>query len=266
MRKSEGNLFWVSYADLMTALFIVMLALFILSYKLFKDKADIVAARDVELELIEDRLNAKERAILQLQSKLSVEEMNAASLIEELNLEKARLVVMEAEYLKLREILKAIEKLDQRYFVYQPEYKRHVLRRQVQFPKGSAVINADYQAELRAAGQELLRLVNEIELEGTNIKYLLVIEGQASADNYSRNYELSYERALSLSRLWKNQGINFDPNRVEVIISGSGEGGVGRNTDNEALNQRFLIQIIPKIGELKDIPPRAESEPDSLNN
>ena len=266
MRKSEGNLFWVSYADLMTALFIVMLTLFILSYKLFKDKEDIVIAREAKLEMVEDRLNAQEQSILQLQSALSAEEMNAAALIEDLNNEKARLVVMEVEYLKLREILKAIEKLDQRYFVYQPEYKRHVLKRQVQFPKGSAAINDSYQTELRNAGQELLRLVNEIELEGTNIKYLLVIEGQSSSDSYSRNYELSYERALSLFRLWKTQGIEFDPNRVEVIISGSGEGGVGRNMTNEALNQRFLIQIIPKIGELKDIPKRPEAILDSLGN
>ena len=37
------------------------------------------------------------------------------------------------------------------------------------------------------------------------------------------------------------------------MISGSGEGGAGRDPIDEEKNQRFLIQIIPKIGELKAI-------------
>ena len=68
----------------------------------------------------------------------------------------------------------------------------------------------------------------------------------------ARNYELSYERALSLySACGRRKDSTFDPNRVEVMISGSGEGGVGRDMIDETKNQRFLIQIIPKIGELK---------------
>jgi outer membrane protein OmpA-like peptidoglycan-associated protein len=262
MRNESRNrhLFWVSYADLMTALFIVTLSLFVLSYKLFKDKEDVVIAKEKELSILADQLNAKEQAILSLQSKLDENEMQALSLIEELNSEQARLLVMEEEYRKLREIQKAIEKLDPNYFAYQPEYKRHILRKQVQFPAGQSVIKPQYQADLVNAGRELERLVKEINLEGTNIKYLLVIEGQASLDNYERNFELSYERALALQRLWQEQGITFDPNRVELIIAGSGTGGVGRVEGDEKKNQRFLIQIIPKIGELREIPEAKASE------
>jgi flagellar motor protein MotB len=75
---------------------------------------------------------------------------------------------------------------------------------------------------------------------------LLVIEGQASKDNYSRNYELSYERALALRRLWSDNNIDFG-NNCEVLISGSGIGGSMRENE-ERLNQRFLIHIVPKPG------------------
>ncbi len=47
-----------------------------------------------------------------------------------------------------------------------------------------------------------------------HIKYLVVIEGQASADGYDanmyyNNYVLSYQRALELHRYWKKSGIDF---------------------------------------------------------
>ena len=256
MRKSEkkdsSRLFWVSYADLMTALFIVALALFVLSYKMFKLREAALVTTEEELRVRSLELDKQSMALEELTRRLSEEEMYASTLIQELNDERARLLVMEVEYKKLREIQKAIEKLDSRYFVYQPEYKRHVLRSQVQFDKGKSEIKDNYRDMLIEAGRALKDLVDQLEPDD-NIKYLLVIEGMASRDNYTRNYELSYERALSLYRLWANEGITFDQNRYEIMISGSGEGGVGRNRVDEANNQRFLIQIIPKIGELKAI-------------
>ncbi len=252
MKKDSSRLFWVSYADLMTALFIVALALFVLSYKMFKMRAETLETTEEELRVRSLELNQQSQALEELKRRLSEEEMYASSLIQELNEEKARLIVMEEEYKKLQEIQKAIESLDPRYFVYQPAYKRHVLRAQVQFPKGQSNIPNTYEQTLIEAGRALEGLVQKLE-PNDNVKYLLVIEGMASRDSYSRNYELSYERALSLFRLWEEKGLQFDPGRVEVMISGSGEGGVGRNPLDESKNQRFLIQIIPKIGELKAI-------------
>ncbi|MDX2246010.1 MAG: OmpA family protein [Bacteroidia bacterium] len=252
MKYDSSKLFWVSYADLMTALFIIVLALFILSYKMFKMRADALLLTEEELRVRSLELDLQSQALEDLQRRLSEEELHASSLIQELNNERARLLVMEDEYKKLQEIQKSIEKLDPRYFVYQPLYKRHVLRAQVQFPKGKSDIAESYKSTLVEAGKALKGLVDLLE-PNDNIKYLLVIEGMASSDAYTRNYELSYERALSLFRLWEKEGISFDPNRVEVMISGSGEGGVGRDKADEVKNQRFLIQIIPKIGELKGI-------------
>lgn len=252
MKRDSSRLFWVSYADLMTALFIIALALFVLSYKMFKVRADALQTTEEELRVRSLELDAQSQALEDLRRRLSEEELYASSLIEELNEERARLIVMEEEYKKLQEIQKAIESLDPRYFAYQPAYKRHVLRSQVQFPKGQSRIPDRYDATLVEAGKALQSLVQTLD-PNDNVKYLLVIEGMASRDSYSRNYELSYERALSLYRLWEQKGLDFDADRVEVMISGSGEGGVGRNPLDESKNQRFLIQIIPKIGELKAI-------------
>ena len=94
------------------------------------------------------------------------------------------------------------------------------------------------------------------------IQYLLIIEGQASRDNYPRNYELSYERAYSLKKFWekgdKEGGpIMFTDKDCEVLICGSGDGkqsgtGLMRET-NERLNQRFLIHILPKPGVIEQV-------------
>lgn len=253
MKKREsGRLFWISYADLMTALFIVSLALFVFAFKMFKIKESDVIDTAEELRARSLELDKQSQALEDLKRRLSEEEMYASSLIQQLNDERSRLIVMEEEYKKLQEIQKAIKNLDPRYFVYQPAYKRHVLRAQVQFAKGKSRVPATYHDMLINAGRALNQMITQLEPDD-NIKYLLVVEGMSSADQYSRNYELSYERALSLYRLWEKEGISFDPDRVEVMISGSGEGGVGRDAYDEVKNQRFLIQIIPKIGELKGL-------------
>lgn len=269
MKHDSGNLFWVSYADLMTALFIIVLALFVLSYKMFKVRETALTETEAQLRLRsleidrqrEDmealrvrslRLDEQTLAFDQLKKRLSEEELLAGSLIDELNRERNRLSVMENEYKKLREIQRAIENLDNRYFAYQPDYKRHVLRGRVQFAKGESKIEPYYRKMLIESGRALQKLIGRLNPDD-NIHYLLVIEGMASRDAYTRNYELSYERALSLLRLWEEEGLYFDPERVEVMIAGSGEGGVGRDIHDEQKNQRFLIQIIPKIGELKAI-------------
>lgn len=110
-----------------------------------------------------------------------------------------------------------------------------------------------------------------------NIKFLVVIEGQASKisfniDDWQNNYTLSYLRARFLNEFWKQNNIDLASiPRCELIISGSGEGGVPRVipdvvelrnkaadtkeyvklwNDEEGKNQRFLIHIVPVIGNI----------------
>lgn len=146
---------------------------------------------------------------------------------------------------------KSVEALPKEYFKFEPKYKRFELIKNVSFQPGSSDIDpADYDY-LTKVGESIVSLINKLKEDKDNhgkIKYLIIIEGQASKDNYFDNYGLSYRRAKSLYDFWVLKNIIFDPEICEIHISGSGIGGVGREKD-ENLNMRFLIQIIPKIAE-----------------
>jgi len=153
------------------------------------------------------------------------------------------------EFEKIEEIKKAINEIDPSYFEYNEKYKKHVLKIKVNFYAGQSniyAIDGHTQNELLKAGKIIQQSIEKISKENPEIQYLLIIEGQSSKDYYEKNYELSYERALALSRFWKNFGIDFGKN-CEVLISGSGTEGSMRDA-LETNNQRFLIHIIPKTG------------------
>ncbi|MEX2568551.1 MAG: hypothetical protein WD431_21600 [Cyclobacteriaceae bacterium] len=148
---------------------------------------------------------------------------------------------------KIKEIEEAVNRIDSSYFDYNNIYKKHILKIKVNFPIGVSdmtIVDNYTQNELKRAGRSIQNSLNKINQEYPDIQYLLVIEGQASKDSYFNNYELSYERALALSRFWGD--IDFGKN-CEVLISGSGTGGTLRESE-EHLNQRFLIHIVPKPG------------------
>jgi outer membrane protein OmpA-like peptidoglycan-associated protein len=156
-----------------------------------------------------------------------------------------------AKWEKIKEVEESVQKLeDRKYFVYQPQFKRHVFSQEVLFETGKADIVPEYHEFLRSAGQRIESLVDDLRSQaGVNIKYVLIIEGMASDDGFPGNYELSYRRALALYNFWQASGIQFDTSVCEVIISGSGTGGVGRYpAQEERKNQRFLIQMLPKVG------------------
>jgi outer membrane protein OmpA-like peptidoglycan-associated protein len=156
------------------------------------------------------------------------------------------------EFEKIEEIKKSLNNIDSTYFAYNADYKKHILKIRVNFPTGkSEISHIDYntQQALQEAGRAVKNQIDEVTRTNPEIQYLLIIEGQASKDNYTYNYELSYERALALSRFWQKSGIDFGKN-CEVLISGSGTGGSMRSTI-ESENQRFLIHIIPKTGEIE---------------
>lgn len=150
----------------------------------------------------------------------------------------------EKEMEKIREIEESIAAIDPKYFEYSAEHKKHILKIKVQFAKESADIPQSSREALIAAGRSIADFLQAKSSD--DIKYLLVIEGQSSTDNYPYNDELSYNRANALKHLWRQNGISFG-NKCEVIVSGSGTGGALRSPVNEE-NQRFLIHIIPKPG------------------
>ncbi len=208
--NTQGQTFWTSYADLMTSLFFVMLALYAVTFVVLKA-------------------------------------------------EQARYKADAEQLRKIREIEKALNGIAEKegYFKYNDEYKKHILTIEVKFKRGSSDINdiaEDKRSQLKEAGYIISQKIDSISRHEPDIKYLLIIEGQASRDLYNgheySNYVLSYNRALSLIRFWKDSDIRVgkgDLKNCELLIAGSGEYGTPRDAEN-VKNQRFLIHILPKTG------------------
>ncbi len=231
-KKNNKEFFWPSYVDLMTNLFAVMLVLFVVSFFMFKAKMNELAAKADELKRIQDMTSA----------------------IQSLN--------------------------NNPYFIYSPEYQKHILNKdaiEIKYKRGEHKIPEGLQDKstvsgIWSVGASIIETIYNLEkmyvgnAEGSSkIKFLVVIEGQASADHYHvddyyNNDVLSYNRALFLKKFWLNEtnpvnynGFQFKDLPCELIVSGSGEGGYPREVDilpdgtcNTA-NQRFLVHIVPVI-------------------
>ena len=125
-----------------------------------------------------------------------------------------------------------------------------MLKIDVSFPIGQSEIThipLEKREELYSAGLAIDQFLKHAEEEyGESVKYLLIIEGQASNDGYTGNFDLSYQRALSLYRYFQ-----INRHLDEVLVCGSGtEGALRAYPDNASntKNQRFLIHILPKPG------------------
>lgn len=246
MQKRRTS-FWPSYVDVMTTLFAIMVVLFGVSYGRFRATTD-------ELKKLLER------------------------------------------YEEIKSIYKVVENIDSTYFEFEPEYVKHIFKIQVTYQVGEFKLDKlqdditdktaanETRKRIIEAGREIERTIKSLQdssFTKQDIKYLVVIEGQASADGYNNgeyfnNDVLSYQRALALHRFWRDHGIDFsNMKKCELVISGSGEGGVPRfskqdymesdeyhrrmklnpnlvvkATDYEKYNQRFLIHIVPVIGNI----------------
>lgn len=163
-----------------------------------------------------------------------------------------RMEATERELIEIKLVQKSTKDLSKQYFEYNPFYKKYVLKVHCFFEELHYEIGelpTGTRIQLAAAGDEIQKFL----LKHKDNKYLLIIEGQASRNSMrwtDRNYDLSFERAYSLMKYWKDDcGINFG-NNCEVQIAGSGDGRYNietmRDQNIEANNQRFLIHIIPK--------------------
>lgn len=170
-----------------------------------------------------------------------------------------------SEFEKIEEIKAAVNNLNPAYFRYDSANKRHELKVNILFQSGKYDINHTIKNELIAAGEELKRVIDQVSNENEEVKYAIIIEGMAARyvnnrdlwrnknpQSIENTYILSYNRAKELYKLWKSNGIDFNPDICEIIIAGSGWFGAGRyEGKEEGKNKRFLIQIIPKIGNIE---------------
>lgn len=172
---------------------------------------------------------------------------------------KSQKETTEEKLRKIREIEGSIKNIDSTWFEYNDVHKKHVLKIDVSFDTGESDITnipIETREELYKAGKAIEKFLVKAQTEfGDTINYLLIIEGQASNDGYSRNYELSYDRALSLFKYLKqNRNLDLSRKNCEVLICGSGTKGTMRSQPDNATNktnQRFLIHILPKPGVIK---------------
>lgn len=233
MAKTDNKgAFWPSYVDIMTTLFAITLVLFAVSFVRFRVK-------EAELRVLADK------------------------------------------YKEIVSIYSAVENIDPNYFAYDSIYSKFIFKIDVQFQDRGYDLNTElmfdqignHQAadtirkKVIKAGEIIKNTIVKLQQNDSikqDIKYLVVIEGQASKDNYPDNYGLSYRRALGLHNFWKNspEAIDFTSmNKCELVICGSGTGGVPRvqvdpnapwpeRERQEKLNQRFLIHIVPVIGKI----------------
>lgn len=172
--------------------------------------------------------------------------------------------IMEKEQIeKVLEDIKKVEAstrdLEGEYFSYNKEYEKFILNIDCQFPVREYDINLldeRTRSKLMDAGQQ----VKDFLEHHSNNQYLVIVEGQASANSEAwteYNYNLSFQRALSLIKFWAtNPNVKFSDKNCELQIAGSGDGRLSAKTMRESINeknQRFLIYIIPKNIINKDI-------------
>jgi len=164
---------------------------------------------------------------------------------------KSNLKVTQDKLERIKEVVNSTKDMNPKYFEYNDDYKKFILKVNCQFEVNSHDINAlpaDNRKALEETGKELQKFLED---HNTN-QYLVLIEGQASKNSEAwtnHNYELSFLRAYSLRQYWEKKGIVFG-NNCEIQIAGSGDGRLNANTmresKNEVLNQRFLIYVLPK--------------------
>jgi len=216
--KENRDFFWPSYVDLMTALFLTMLVLFVLSFKRFKDK-------EVSLQVANKQLS------VQLQEKRKLDEIKAA------------LKRLESNYFEYNPTYKRYELK----FPVTFAPKSDVLPSAAQTPlvRAGRFLLSQMQAIKNDDNVQYL-----IVVEGRAAKDLRYPANDPHNADGPAVRQLSYSRALAVIRLWEQAGLRF-PANLEVIAAGSGFCGAGRYTGSqEALNKRFIIQIQPKIGSI----------------
>lgn len=162
---------------------------------------------------------------------------------------------MEATIIELEDIKKveaSTRDLEGKYFTYNKEYEKFILNIDCQFPVSKydiELLSDTTRSQLMDAGQQ----VKDFLKKHSENQYLVIVEGQASANSEKMtefNYNLSYQRALSLIKFWAiNPNVKFSDKNCELQIAGSGDGRLSAKTMRDSINeknQRFLIYIIPK--------------------
>lgn len=263
MDGNNNGSFWPSYVDVMTTLFAIMLVLFAVSFSRFK---------------------AKEREYQQTVDTLKKTQGQLKEIVEEyddiLRIYSTVGKIDSTEYFGYNKpYLKHLFQINVEY--QRMEYEINKLKLDWTDVNAANLKRDSIVAAGELVKNTIIELNNSLpDTEDNNIKFLVIIEGQSSRIPFNEgpwrnNYTLSYLRAQYLNAFWKENGIDLNNiPRCELLISGSGEEGVPREVpdeDNltqlfpnsldyqrqwyniEERNQRFLINIVPVLGNIDRI-------------
>ena len=208
-KNKKSDFFWVSYADLMTTLFFIMLVLFVLTVVYLKQEQTKV---NIENKIL--------KRIVQLK-------------------EQFKPLQESGEFHYLEDCKKFIAKDLMGKEIFEPG-KTKILS---EFVDNTITVGRQLVAFLNTIEQENQGFSYLLVIEGNMANSY---DKRFSADS-EYGYKTSYQRALAVYNLWLDNGIDFRKSNVEVLISGSGFNGLCREAKEEN-NKRFSIQIIPKIG------------------
>lgn len=220
-QKRSGDTFWISYSDLMTSLFFIMLVLFIVCI--------------VKMKVINGKTTATNEQLMQI--------LQLDSLFSELSQSSSLRYVEQKKMF----VIKDFENIE----IFYPYGSNNTIEE-------ASTIKPQLLNKVDAVGKDLDTLLQKLYTRNPNFSYQLVIEGTAAIPwdkkvNKSFNpdnrlmYNLSYKRALALYNHWLGNGLNLRKYNTEIIIAGSGFNGNNRDDKNEDNNKRFFIQIVPKI-------------------
>lgn len=206
--KKKNDFFWVSFSDLMTTMFFVMLVLFVLTVVYLKIEQAKTIAKVEELE-----------KIVKLEEQFKPLQTGGDFYY----LEECKKFVAKD--------LMGIEIFESQKTSILPDYVQKTIKvgkTLEQFLKDLEIENPDFSYLLVIEGN----MANDYR--------------KSINKDSEYGFITSYERALAVYNLWVANGIDFRKSNVEVLISGSGFNGLCREPVEEN-NKRFSIQIIPKV-------------------
>jgi hypothetical protein len=209
--EKKRDFFWLSYSDLMTSLFFVMLVLFVLVYTM---QAKLIGDQKAKADEL-DEIHRIQEALDNLDKKYFIldERNKRYKLKTDISFDGNSFNILDIPFNLRNDLLKAgqnIYNLMEKLTAENP--------------------NVNY----------LLIIEGNTQRSQDNFKNMPDV-----------GYILSYNRSLSLVNYWSKNGLNFRKfNNCEILIAGSGYFGKSRE-NSEGENRKFTIQITPKIGDLK---------------
>ena len=212
------DFYWPGFVGILTSMFVIMLVLFCLSFKVFSGKTKEITDQNKKLNSIEREYSSIKRVNSKIQSFCSDTTF---------------------------EYLASCNK-----FIIRSLKAKNI------FVRNEADLQDVYLKEMITAGHSLESFLQKSYRDDPNFFFMVILEGYMG-DNFDNNvqkdsdlaFQTSYQRVLGIYQLWKKAGIVFQKHNVEFLISGRGFDETWWNSYDGKANY-FSIQIIAKENKL----------------